>query len=51
MGDDIGIGHGLLSFTQDVAIHTFRRNGRMVHLIDTPSFDDTTQIKKTPKES
>ncbi|KAN0084765.1 P-loop containing nucleoside triphosphate hydrolase protein [Elaphomyces granulatus] len=43
MGEDVGIGHGLHSFTQDVAIHSFRRRGRTIHLIDTPGFDDTTK--------
>lgn len=43
MGKDVGIGHGLHSCTQDVAIHSFRRRGRTIRLIDTPGFDDTTK--------
>lgn len=43
MGEDVGIGHGLESCTQDVAIHSFRRRGRVIRLIDTPGFDDTSK--------
>ena len=43
MGEDVGIGHDLHSCTQDVAIHSFRRRGRVVRLIDTPGFDDTSK--------
>jgi GTPase SAR1 family protein len=43
MGEDVGIGHGLHSYTQDVAIHSFRRHGRVIRLIDTPGFDDTSK--------
>ena len=43
VGEDVGIGHGLHSYTQDVAIHSFTRHGRTVRLIDTPGFDDTSR--------
>jgi hypothetical protein len=43
MGEDVGIGHGLESCTQDVAIHSFRHRGRIVRMIDTPGFDDTSR--------
>lgn len=43
MGEDVGIGHGLHSYTQDVAIHSFCRHGRVIRLIDTPGFDDTSK--------
>ncbi|KAJ4987246.1 hypothetical protein SVAN01_07257 [Stagonosporopsis vannaccii] len=35
------IGHGLASCTTQVSVHTMRILGRTVHLIDTPSFNDT----------
>ncbi|KAF3007914.1 hypothetical protein E8E13_011131 [Curvularia kusanoi] len=35
------IGHSLLSCTTWVSVHSFRLDGRNVHLIDTPGFDDT----------
>ena len=40
IGEDVGIGHGSHSDTQDVAIHSFRRGGQIIHLIDTPGFDN-----------
>jgi GTPase SAR1 family protein len=43
MGEDVGIGHGLRSYTQDVSIHSFRCHGETIRLIDTPGFDDTTK--------
>ncbi|KAK7186747.1 hypothetical protein PSPO01_07281, partial [Paraphaeosphaeria sporulosa] len=33
-------GHGLGADTTSVAIESFQRKGKTVHLIDTPSFDD-----------
>jgi len=43
MGEDVGIGHGLHSFTQDVAIHSFRQRGRTIRLIDTNRASTTRQ--------
>lgn len=43
VGEDVGIGHDLHSYTQDIAIHSFRHQGRVIRLIDTPGFDDTSK--------
>lgn len=43
VGRDVGIGHGLSSKTQDVTVHSLKRRGRTVWLIDTPGFDDTSR--------
>ncbi|EQK98650.1 hypothetical protein G6O67_004858 [Ophiocordyceps sinensis] len=40
-GVDLEVGHDLQSCTQDIQIATMQFQGRTVHLIDTPGFDDT----------
>ncbi|KAI4258728.1 MAG: hypothetical protein L6R42_004934 [Xanthoria sp. 1 TBL-2021] len=41
-GDQVQIGHGLASCTQEVSIHHFNYDDNTkVHLIDTPGFDDS----------
>ncbi|KAH7129910.1 P-loop containing nucleoside triphosphate hydrolase protein [Dactylonectria estremocensis] len=40
-GQDTGIGHDLTSFTMGVNIYSMERNGRRIHLVDTPGFNDT----------
>ncbi|KAH7161705.1 P-loop containing nucleoside triphosphate hydrolase protein [Dactylonectria macrodidyma] len=40
-GQDAGIGHDLTSFTMGVNIYSTERNGRRIHLVDTPGFNDT----------
>ncbi|KAJ5746809.1 hypothetical protein N7520_011991 [Penicillium odoratum] len=40
-GQDVHIGHGLLSCTSEIKVFDFRLDGRKVYLIDTPGFDDS----------
>ncbi|KAL4886535.1 P-loop containing nucleoside triphosphate hydrolase protein [Aspergillus karnatakaensis] len=41
IGEDIGIGHDLTSYTKGVGIHSMALEDRLVYLIDTPGFNDT----------
>ncbi|KAJ5081176.1 p-loop containing nucleoside triphosphate hydrolase protein [Penicillium angulare] len=41
--NDLGIGHGLGSCTQDISSSRLEIDGKRVVLIDTPGFDDTTR--------
>ncbi|KAJ5979793.1 hypothetical protein N7481_007091 [Penicillium waksmanii] len=40
-GQDVHIGHDLLSCTSEISVFDFRLDGRKVYLIDTPGFDDS----------
>ncbi|KAL4872762.1 hypothetical protein BDV12DRAFT_193106 [Aspergillus spectabilis] len=41
IGEDVGIGHDLSSYTKGVGIHSMALKDRLVYLIDTPGFNDT----------
>ncbi|KAL5336961.1 P-loop containing nucleoside triphosphate hydrolase protein [Aspergillus crustosus] len=41
IGEDIGIGHDLTSYTKGVGMHSMALKDRLVYLIDTPGFNDT----------
>ncbi|KAF2663211.1 hypothetical protein BT63DRAFT_129431 [Microthyrium microscopicum] len=40
-GQDVGVGHGQLSYTSDCELYFFRHKGHTIWLIDTPGFDDS----------
>ncbi|KAL6233248.1 P-loop containing nucleoside triphosphate hydrolase protein [Aspergillus navahoensis] len=40
-GQDVDVGHGLLSCTSEVAVFNGKVDGRTVYLVDTPGFDDS----------
>ncbi|KAH7002414.1 P-loop containing nucleoside triphosphate hydrolase protein [Ilyonectria destructans] len=42
-GQNVGVGHGLISHTAAVSIYAYRLSSdRCVYLVDTPGFDDTS---------
>ncbi|KAH8879930.1 hypothetical protein GQ53DRAFT_704915, partial [Thozetella sp. PMI_491] len=42
-GQDVGVGHGLQSCTQSLSFHCVELNGKLVYLVDTPGFNDTSR--------